>query len=213
MGKSFLSNQFFMTTSLVGITLGVTSSVLAMDPTQELLYGLEMRNVSIMKEAIKQGADVNVKCEEEKGILHWLTAVKWNKYADYIAYWLLEYGADPDMLNDRSETPLICAARKGNYHLAWWLLFYGANPDVKDPWGDTALHEAVYEGRKDLAYLLLMYNANTEIKNIAGVTPRGAALTDEMSRCMRENIKRRRIYKREQEYAMRSGGSSYGSGQ
>ena len=87
------------------------------------------------------------------------------------AYWgldkaiqkLLDTGADPSERDNRGETPLHKAVRRGHARSVRALLDSGADVDTLDGRGLTALHWL--NGRGDLADLLLDAGANSSVRN------------------------------------------------
>jgi ankyrin repeat protein len=103
---------------------------------------------------IKFGADVNNLGHgpEEDTALGWLTKYGGNHM--YMVALLLESGADPNLPNNRGETPLIHAARSDRPDLLQTLLMFGADPNVKDHKGITALDHAKKENRQEAVQVL-----------------------------------------------------------
>lgn len=84
--------------------------------------------------------------------------------------------------DDRGETPLYCAARKGNAYEVRRLLEKGADPNARNHKGLTPLHEAAYWGEAEIVRLLLKYKADPKADNGRGWTPlHSAALSAGLS--------------------------------
>lgn len=83
---------------------------------------------------------------------------------------LLKRGADPNIGDAYSMTPLHFAASRGDQEVARALLHHGADPDARDYNGDTPLIEAAYRGHEEVVRLLLARGASVNIK------PRGKYL-------------------------------------
>ena len=64
---------------------------------------------------------------------------------------LLEAGADPDLLNDRGQSPLAGAAFKGHVEVARVLLAGGADPESGSP---SARETAQYFERAEISSLM-----------------------------------------------------------
>jgi len=73
--------------------------------------------------------------------------------------------------NHRGETPLQCAAIKGNLGLVRKLLRLGADPDSQDNAGWTPLHEACNRGNDAVAKLLIMGGASINVPGMFKETP------------------------------------------
>ncbi|MCJ1333093.1 Ankyrin repeat domain-containing protein 44 [Thelotrema lepadinum] len=82
---------------------------------------------------------------------------------------LLEFGADPNSMNESGLMPL---CETNSTTLSHQLLEAGALPDLgRDYYDDTALIMAAKSGKSEMARLLLEYKADTEIKNKDGLAP------------------------------------------
>jgi len=66
----------------------------------------------------------------------------------------LEKGADPNLADKNSKTPLMNAAYKGNLAIVKMLLEFGADPTLKDYKGQSALDMAQKKGHQDIIQLL-----------------------------------------------------------
>ena len=77
---------------------------------------------------------------------------------------LLEKGADASSVNNRGETPLHAAARKGNREILARLLDAGADPDAADREGCTSLMRPVENRRTDAALWLLDRGAEPRLR-------------------------------------------------
>ncbi|XP_070507360.1 ankyrin repeat domain-containing protein 11-like [Chironomus tepperi] len=73
--------------------------------------------------------------------------------------------------NERGETPLHIAAKKGDLEGAKKLLEQGSNPNVTDFAGWTPLHEAANHGHYHLAQLLIKFGANVMATGLDDMTP------------------------------------------
>jgi len=107
---------------------------------------------NIAKILIKHGANVNGLALD--GMTPLMNAVYTNKTK--IVKLLLENGASPNyILPETSESPIILAARNGNFDITKLLLEYKCNPNTKDSGGLTALDWAVMNGYTDVAEELI----------------------------------------------------------
>jgi len=99
----------------------------------------------ITKILIKSGADLNtIDKEDGNSSLHF--AAIFNHYKPLST--LLEFGANPDLLNKKGHTPLMEAIIADNIAIVKALLESGANPNIKDSRShkQTALHIALITG-------------------------------------------------------------------
>ena len=84
----------------------------------------------------------------------------WNGHVDCVKL-LLDYGADPNVINKDGYSPLHLAARRGNKDCLRLLLVAGANPNLASTQGgDVPLHEASEKGDLDSVKLLLSAGAD-----------------------------------------------------
>uniref|UniRef100_A0A5S6PWS9 Bm4752, isoform c n=1 Tax=Brugia malayi TaxID=6279 RepID=A0A5S6PWS9_BRUMA len=79
--------------------------------------------------------------------------------------------------NERGETPLHVAARKGEHQLCKKLIEEGAVINARDYAGWTPLHEACYHGHFKVAKLLLSYDADVNALSDCDDTPLHDAVT------------------------------------
>ncbi|KAL1526614.1 hypothetical protein AB1Y20_015318 [Prymnesium parvum] len=70
---------------------------------------------------------------------------------------LLDYGCDPNALNDDGRTSLHVAAAVGNLTVTGLLLERGASPNARDNAGFTAMYEAVRNNHAGVAFALHKY--------------------------------------------------------
>ncbi len=130
---------------------------------------------------------------------------------------LMQYGAKPDLANEKGETPLTIASRKGYSQIvealseqsyekgnalmiavmenqletAKSLLSKGTNPEVKDKNGDNLLMLSIQKKYEAMAELLISKGANVNNQNLREETPLSYAvhqgLTKIVTRLLNEN--------------------------
>jgi len=83
---------------------------------------------------------------------------------------LLRFGADPNKLNMKNNTPISVAANKGMVDITRHLISHGANVSVENGSGSTALIQAAHFGHYDCVRLLLANGANADFINKKGTT-------------------------------------------
>ena len=81
---------------------------------------------------------------------------------------LLEYGADPNVLDLGNCTPLHWAATKGNLAAVKILLDAKIDPNLQDLAKSTALHEAVRKKNKKIIEILIKNGADPNLADISG---------------------------------------------
>lgn len=84
-------------------------------------------------ELVQQGVDLN--CQDLQGNtpLHYLNGFgdpQVPTYLDMLARLVINRGANPNIVNDKGDTPLSCAARCGNSRMIKYLLTHGAEPEM-----------------------------------------------------------------------------------
>ncbi len=84
---------------------------------------------------------------------------------------LIKNGADVNERSSNGWTPLMWAAKKGNFDILKMLLGSRAKVNLKSNKGDTALSIAAREGHEDIVSLLLEKNADFGVVNNDGKTP------------------------------------------
>jgi ankyrin repeat protein len=101
---------------------------------------------------LKNGFDINsIRPDQNRTVLHGSA----NRGSTTAVTWLLDNGADPNVLDDQQRTPLHSAAvRNSHASVAQLLIAAGANVELADANGKTALHLAEEEGRKKVAEFL-----------------------------------------------------------
>lgn len=142
-------------------------------------------------------ADVNARWESETPLF---SAIR--QHRPRLVRLLLNWGADPNIVNDEDETPLTLAVRQGHWGIVDDLLRHDADPDLGDPTplmravemndlemvqtlleagadvnrsdmeGQTALHDALIDLHVRLIPILEMYGARWDMMDEAGMTPR-----------------------------------------
>jgi ankyrin repeat protein len=91
-----------------------------------------------------------------------LHAAVQNKHFE-VVQWLLQYGADVNVITTTLISPLYVAAFNGNLQVVEWLLQRGAAVDQANSDGLTPLLVAAYNGRTDCVKRLVEAGANLEM--------------------------------------------------
>ncbi len=144
------------------------------DPDKLLLYARK-GNLKKVKEAIAEGANVNMQDRYKKTPLHFAA------YAgniDVVAF-LISEGAVVNSRSNTGQTPLHFAAYAGHTDVVAFLLSEGAVVDSRNSSGYTPLHSlALFSGNKETARLLLKHGANVYAVAKDGRTPAQVARTN-----------------------------------
>ena len=110
---------------------------------------------------------INVNTFNTSKLFH--LAIK-TKQIDIITY-LLDKGLDPNIQDDRGNTPLHIATREESLEFISILINNGADPDIKDNQGNSPLHEATLQGNTSSISFLINNRADPNIQDIQGSTP------------------------------------------
>lgn len=90
---------------------------------------------------------------------------------------------DPKLINAQDElqnTPLQCAAVKGQMETVEYLLNNGADINTKNKWGTTPLHRAAISGKKDVVEFLIKKGLSPDVTDNNGNTPLYRVVTRNM---------------------------------
>lgn len=98
-----------------------------------------------------------------------LTAACLNGRKDLVLY-LLDRGANPEMPNMKSFTPLLCTVEAGKWELADLLLTIGSSIEQTDKHGRTPLMIAAYKGHIGVLEMLLSKGASIHKTDKEGLT-------------------------------------------
>ena len=103
------------------------------------------------------------------GLLHYLVLAK---SKEGVAL-LLDYGADPDLLDSEGSTPLQTAILFPDIEMLRLLVEGGADLTVRDQkYGNTLLHDALIAGHEDIAQFLLDCGIDPDARNNLGISSR-----------------------------------------
>lgn len=132
----------------------------------------EGEKARIVAELVRSGADVNLP-GKDSGRSPLLEAVRYGA-GELVVRRLLEFGADPDLPDDRGVPPLSVAAERSDLAAARALLEAGADPNRADPGGDRPLHQAANAGAAEspeMVRLLLAFGADPGALNSTRHSP------------------------------------------
>jgi len=140
---------------------------------KRLMNAIENRALARMQAAVAAGADIQTgRVGSESPHFTPLYSAVYRGFASG-AKWLIEQGADPHVKrSDDGHTPMMEAARDGNYEIVAALIEAGADVNaVRSDDGQTALHMAAQRGRADVARLLISHGANIDAVDSRMNTP------------------------------------------
>lgn len=126
-----------------------------------LIYAIEKKRRSIVKQLIEQGADVNQKRESD-GMTPLILATQMGNYQ--LVNSLISAGARIEEYDRHKNTALIVAAKENNKNIVKRLLSIGANVNAEDGGGLTALKHAQDRGHRDVVKVIQDYKKLTGLK-------------------------------------------------
>jgi ankyrin repeat protein len=131
---------------------------------------LQHSNISIIKDLIKRGADINVQGKDNYGYTPLHVAAVNNK-VDIIALLLAAEGINIDIRNQQNMTPLHAAAEGGSKQVIELLLNRGADVNAVDNSGQTPLHIVLImneHGLEEIVKLLFARGADINAQSDSG---------------------------------------------
>ncbi|NDJ52905.1 MAG: hypothetical protein GYB68_07470 [Chloroflexi bacterium] len=146
------------------LSYGADPNLLDHHRSPPLNAAVDADHLETVKRLVEAGAAIN---PFPAGRTPLMRAIRFNHRE--IALWLLDQGADPNVMNENGETALMIAVEK-QPHLVPLLLARQADPDRQGHKGETALMMAVEKGNPDSVRALLAAGAKLDIKNDAGDT-------------------------------------------
>ncbi|KAJ5076858.1 cyclin-dependent kinase inhibitor 2c-related [Anaeramoeba ignava] len=114
-----------------------------------------------IKKLITTGENIN-KQSELTGQTPIYIALKKEKHK--IVRYLVENGANLNIIDNNGLTPLMIAVDSQSYDMVEFLLSHGANVDAFNEYGETCLHKVIDQNSK-IAHLLMSYGANPFFKD------------------------------------------------
>jgi len=112
--------------------------------------------------------DVTLKNKDGNTALHYIVR---HVGSSQIIQALIAKGADVNVINSRSETPLHYACTRGHIDIMTYLLENGANANAVNSEGDNALHYAIFTRNLNTIRLLVKYGVNPEVNSKRQGTP------------------------------------------
>lgn len=96
-----------------------------------------------------------------------ISAIKQNNFTTAVV--LLDKGMNPNVI-EAGSSPLMLAARKGDFKLTRVLIAFGADVNLRNDDGTTALMVAARFGHSEIVDLLLREGADPNLRNSKGYT-------------------------------------------
>lgn len=126
-----------------------------------LIYAIDKKRRSIVKQLIEHGVDVNQKRESD-GMTPLILATQMGNYQ--LVNSLISAGARIEEYDRNKSTALIVAAKGNNKNIVKRLLSIGANINAEDDGGLTALKHAQDRGHRDVVKVIKDYKKLTGLK-------------------------------------------------
>ena len=135
---------------------------------RQIITAIDRHDLHMLERVLKNGANPNALYDDlarlmdnETALMHVLYLNDKGNYDKFVEM-LLEYGANPDIIDSDGETSLMNMAYNGKSDMVLLLLEYGADPNITDiptP-GDNALMYAIKGYIRD--YVVYKYNTYDE---------------------------------------------------
>lgn len=142
---------------------------------RDLLDATRWGCISLMKQRLLQGANINTRDSLGKTSLHW-AAIKGQSAA---CSFLLNRGANLHLTDDNLMTPLHWASKNGKACVVELLIHYGAKPKAQNAQGWTPLHFAAKHGHPVVIKYLFDAEADPNAASEESETPLHLACTTE----------------------------------
>lgn len=133
---------------------------------ESIYHAAEMNHVGCLEALQKAGADFSARDPKWKNtplyfLVGWPPTMEGSKKSRAGVLWLLDHGADPNVVSEeKSEAPLHRAIQNSwDLDLIRHFLDHGANPNARRADGKSLLALAVRTGRQDIAAVLLEHGA------------------------------------------------------
>ena len=183
-GVPVITAYYGLTSKIVDLLLAHGASVSVTDSRWNktaLTWTAEIGSPSTLKVLLSHGANVHHQDKQGSSALHYAGANARNESIKF----LLEAGADPNLLDLGGCTTLIRLARAGRFYLAgrWWnpsaderekaatlLLNAGCDPSVRDMRGNLAVHYAAGNGYRGILDAIERAGGGMELLDGSGRT-------------------------------------------
>ena len=125
--------------------------------------------LELLDSLLKSGRDINAgnPYDKNRSLLYYAVACRQAEVFEY----LLEKGADVNILDDDKSSPLFAAVRMNNTEMAKTLIEHNAAVSIVDTSGITPLHLSVLNKQLDITKLLIKQGSNIHAVNKRGNNP------------------------------------------
>lgn len=147
---------------------GADVNTISIKGISPIMYSVQNGNYLITKKLLDAGANPNYQSKHSPPAL--INAIINNDTA--LVYLLLEYGADPNIIeNTEKKYPILYAIDRNNYVLVDLLFWYGANANQSSNNNIPLFYAIDYNADTSIINLIIKNNANIDTQNINGFTP------------------------------------------
>lgn len=152
---------------LIVLATTLVASAQKSSPDAALRQAAQDGQMTVVKDLIDKGADVNARDEAGRTALLWVAPARDNPE---MAKFLITKGADVNAKDNAGETALMIAASQSNPGIVTALLEAGAEVDAQNKTGGTALMAAAFRANLEEIKILLNNNADRKVKDKKGRT-------------------------------------------
>ncbi|KAG8181807.1 hypothetical protein JTE90_001463 [Oedothorax gibbosus] len=132
------------------------------------------------------GSDINWTTHEGETALLLACKRRQGEVANAFVNLLLQYGADPNIVDNEEDSPLLEAIRKNNHQVVEQLIAAGADVNASDCSSWSPLHAAATFQDPFLVQCLLKQNACIDARDECGMTPIFTAAQHGCEQCLKE---------------------------
>ena len=134
-----------------------------------LMYAVIYEQGANAKLLIQKGANIFDTDKAGENVLH-IAAKNYTQASLNMSDLLMDYGAQPNIQDEKGNTPLMIAVQNEDVKLVNCLLARGANPNIPDKEDYYPLFEAVNKGNKKIINSLIKYRADVNVADKYGYT-------------------------------------------
>lgn len=139
------------------------------DGLTPLMYAVIYEQGANAKLLIQKGANIFDTDKAGENVLH-IAAKNYTQASLNMSDLLMDYGAQPNIQDEKGNTPLMIAVQNEDVKLVNCLLARGANPNIPDKEDYYPLFEAVNKGNKKIINSLIKYRADVNAADKYGYT-------------------------------------------
>ncbi|GFS40882.1 ankyrin repeat and SOCS box protein 3 [Nephila pilipes] len=144
-------------------------------------------SIDCLEKLLKHGGtDINWTTHEGETALLLACKRRQGVNANAFVRLLLQHGADPNILDNEEDSPLLEAVRNANRYVVEQLVLSGANVNATDCSKWSPLHEAAANKDPNLLQLLLSNEACIDVQDECGMTPIFTAAQHGCKNCLQE---------------------------